>query len=388
MHLLEQYALSCGIKIDKPQIETSFFPIDCDKYITLHASSGMEAKNYDYFKDVIDLIHPHLESNNIKIIQIGDIKDKKLDNCTHYNGTTNLKQTFYLIKNSLLHLGNDSFSSHVASGFNKKIVCLYSVLFKECCGPYWGNEEDHVLLEPSRIKRKPSFSGNENPKTVNEIDPEEIASGVLNLLGLDHQTEKVKTIHIGKEYHAPSLAVIPNHIMPDTFAKGQPINIHGDECFDEQNIAKWARTRRANIFLDKEMNINYLSVVRKNINQINYIVSTGTDLKYIKAINKLGFPVQLLCKDKTIIDETRIKFFDWEVKEYTLPQKKDLDNSKLLCDNSYYQNSRKIISNGKIYNSKAAWLHEKDGDHKDIIDCEEFWQELNTIKIYNDARDN
>ena len=79
MHLLEQYSLSCGIKIDKPHVETSFFPIDCDKYITLHASSGMEAKNYDYFKDVIDLIHPHLESNNIKIVQIGDIKDKKLE---------------------------------------------------------------------------------------------------------------------------------------------------------------------------------------------------------------------------------------------------------------------------------------------------------------------
>ena len=386
MHLVEQYALSCGIKIDKPTVETSFFPVDCDKYITLHASSGMEAKNYDYFSDVIDLIKPYIEKENIKIIQIGDKKDKKLDGCIHYNGTTNLKQSFYLIKNCALHIGNDSFSTHVASGFNRKILCLYSVLFKECCGPYWGEKLDQVLLEPSRIDRKPSFMGNEKPKTVNEIDPEEIAQGALDLLKIKHEINKVKTIHIGQEYHIPSIAVIPNHVMPESFASSQPINIHGDECFDEQNIVKWARGRNANIFLDKPMNINYLRLVKENINQINYFISEDTDTQYIKKLNSLGFPVQLLCKNIENINDIRLKFFDWNVLEYKQTSKKDLDNIDLLCDNSFYQSSRKIISNGKIYNSKAAWLHEKDGDHKQVIDCEEFWQELKTIKIYNDAR--
>tara|TARA_B100001093_G_scaffold69260_2_gene59726 strand:- start:72310 stop:73476 length:1167 start_codon:yes stop_codon:yes gene_type:complete len=386
MHLIEQYALSCGVKIDKPVVETSYFPIDCEKYITLHASSGMEAKNYDYFTDVITLISPYLEQKNIKIIQIGDRKDKKLEGCIHYNGTTNLKQSFYLIKNSILHCGNDSFSSHVASGFNKKIVCLYSVLFKECCGPYWGDKEDHVLLEPSRIDRKPSFSPKESPKTVNEIDPEEIACGILDLLEINHELKKVKTIHIGQEYHIPSIAVIPNHVMPETYIKNHPINIHGEECFDELNIVKWVRGRKANIFLDKQMNINYLGIVRENINQINYFLSEETNVDYIKTLSKLGFPVQLLCNDQEKINDIRLKFFDWNVLKYEQTSKKDLDNIDLLCDNSFYQSSRKIISNGKVYNSKAAWIHEKEGDHKEIIDCEEFWQELKTIKIYNDAR--
>ena len=53
MHLIEQYALSCGVKIDKPHIETSFFPVPSEKYITVHASSGMESKNYDYYDDVM-----------------------------------------------------------------------------------------------------------------------------------------------------------------------------------------------------------------------------------------------------------------------------------------------------------------------------------------------
>ena len=225
MHLIEQYALSCGVKIDKPLIETLFFPVECEKYITLHASSGMESKNYDYFSDVIEIINPYLEKNNISIIQIGAKEDAKL------------------------HLGNDSFSAHVASGFNKKIVCLYSILYKECCGPYWGDEKDHVLLESDRGGQKPSFSNKEYPKTVNFIDPEEIACGVLDLLNIKHDADKIETIHIGSQYQKENISVVPNHIMPKSFAKGQPVNIWGHECFDEQNIAKWAYSRKCNIFL-------------------------------------------------------------------------------------------------------------------------------------------
>ena len=57
--------------------------------------------------------------------------------------------------------------------------------------------------------------------------------------------------------------------MPDAFAPGQPVNIWGNEHFDEENITKWAFKRKANIFIDKPMQINYLNAIRKNINQIN-----------------------------------------------------------------------------------------------------------------------
>ena len=35
MHLIEQYALATGAKIDKPFIETSFYPLPFDKYIVV-----------------------------------------------------------------------------------------------------------------------------------------------------------------------------------------------------------------------------------------------------------------------------------------------------------------------------------------------------------------
>ena len=158
MHLVEQYALACGAKIDNPTIEPSFFPIPFGKYLTLHASSGMEAKNYDYYNDVMRMIHPFLDKEGIKVVQIGAKEDKKILHCEHYTGGTSLKQTFYVIKNSLLHLGNDSFSTHVASGYNKPLVSIYSVLYKECCGPYWGDKEKQKLFEPNRAGKKCSFS--------------------------------------------------------------------------------------------------------------------------------------------------------------------------------------------------------------------------------------
>ena len=126
MHLVEQYALSCGIKIDKPFIETSYFPIVAEKYITLHAPSRIQSKTYDYYNDVTDLLKTFLEKEGIKIIQIGSKEEAGISNCIQHQGQTSIKQAAYIIQNSLLHLGTDSFSTHVASGFGKKIVSLYS----------------------------------------------------------------------------------------------------------------------------------------------------------------------------------------------------------------------------------------------------------------------
>ena len=77
MHLLERYALSCSVKIDKPAIEEQFYPLTQDRFIVLHASSGMQSKNYDYYNEVVDLIKPYLDRENIKILQIGSEDDQE-----------------------------------------------------------------------------------------------------------------------------------------------------------------------------------------------------------------------------------------------------------------------------------------------------------------------
>lgn len=384
MHLLEQYALSCGVKIDKPFIETSYFPVVPEKYITLHASERIQSKTYDYYNDVISMIRPFLLKEGIQIIQIGSNKESSISNCIHHQGQTTIKQAAYIIKNSLLHLGTDSFSTHVAAGFDKKIVSLYSTLYKECCGPYWGDSSEQVLLEPDRKNKKASFSDVEYPKSINTIMPEKIACAVLDLLEINHDLHNIETFHIGESYHAGSLAVIPNHVMPHNFAPNQPANILGHEHFDEYNIAKWAYNRKVNIFLNKPMHINYLKSVKQNVNQINYFATPDDDDSFFKAVSKLGIQVKIISKDENTINDLKLKFFDWDVNLITKKTKKDIDNHKKICDNTRYKSSQIIASDKKLYASKAAWKNNINGNHNKVIDCDEFWEDIINLKLYND----
>ena len=123
----------------------------------------------------------------------------------------------------------------------------------------------------------------------------------------------IETIHIGQAYHAGSLAVIPNHVMPNNFAPNQPANILGHEHFDEQNIARWAYNRKVNIFLDRPMNIEYLKTVKSNIHQINYFVKPDDNETFFKNLKKLGIKLKLICKDENSIDDIKLKFFDWDI---------------------------------------------------------------------------
>ena len=71
MHLIESYATNCGLKIDEPFIYEKFFPLAFDKYITFSPSNN-PAQDYDYWIEVINIIHPKLKKEGINILQLGD----------------------------------------------------------------------------------------------------------------------------------------------------------------------------------------------------------------------------------------------------------------------------------------------------------------------------
>ena len=141
MHLIQKYALSTGSKIGKPYIVKKYFPVDAEKYITVQNSSGMPGKCYDFFEDVLQFLKPLLDKNNYKIVQIGGEKDKKIPNAIDLTGKSNINQTAYIISKASLHLGNDSFAVHMASGFDVPTVGLYGITSPELAGPYWNNKK-------------------------------------------------------------------------------------------------------------------------------------------------------------------------------------------------------------------------------------------------------
>ena len=104
MHLIESYALNAGVKIGKPFIDPSFFPVHSNNYITIHCSSGMKSKNFDYYQDVIMLIKPYLDEHGIDIFQIGLEGEPTMANVNSLLGETNIRQAAYVIKNSKLQI--------------------------------------------------------------------------------------------------------------------------------------------------------------------------------------------------------------------------------------------------------------------------------------------
>ena len=73
MRLLDTYATNTGSKIDKPFIYSKFFPLPIGKYITFQAQTPYDSRNYSYWQEVINLLHPFLNKNDLKRFEKGSL---------------------------------------------------------------------------------------------------------------------------------------------------------------------------------------------------------------------------------------------------------------------------------------------------------------------------
>lgn len=193
MHFLESFALTTGLKISKPDILLQEINLPKLNYITFHPIClKAPARQYKKWGDVITKLKGAIK--NVEIIQIGDKGIESFDVNTDYLGNLTVNQLAFLIKNSQLHLGYDSFPMHLASAFDRKIVSIFSC-FPETCGPYFSRKEDIVLLEPNypetktffggrffEHKLKPSFMEEDEGDLINTISVDSIVSSVIKLL--------------------------------------------------------------------------------------------------------------------------------------------------------------------------------------------------------------
>jgi len=205
MHLLNCYSLNCGLKIDKPFILEKFFPLNIDNFITFEPKGVFPSRQYDYWDDVINILQPILDREGIKILQIGPTQDDyKFPRVYNVSGQASANQIAYILSNSLLHLGSDSFFNHLASHYNKKIVSLFSDSPPDNNGPFFSKPEDLSLLTPRFKNRKYSYSMEEDDKAINTIKPEDIAKEVCSLLGVSFEYQ-YETLHVGANYNNRSV---------------------------------------------------------------------------------------------------------------------------------------------------------------------------------------
>lgn len=356
MHLIERYSLGCGVRIAEPFIYEKFFPFLLDKYITIHTTSK-EAKNYDYWQDVVDILIPVLNKEGISILQIGAKEDKPVNFIYSAVGQTNINQTAYLVKHSLLHLGIDSFPVHIAGSYDKPIVALYSTNHLNCVRPYWGDREKQILIEPDREKLKPSFAMVEHPKTINTIPPERIARAVCQLLRikLDYPYE---SIYVGEAYESMLVETSPNTLIDTKQYHVDNIVIRMDFEFNEQALANQLNTSKGSIVTNKPINPNLLGTFKPNIIEMHYEITKDHNPDFVKFVQHLGINLNLFSfLPEEEINKLKIQYMDFGlIHPQPLGPPKELESYDVKSLS--YKSSKFTLSNGKVYPSHHAMLND------------------------------
>lgn len=376
MHLIERYAASCGVKIGKPYIYDTYFPITVDKYISFQPFSKYPSKNYDYWDEVTAIIYPYLQKENIHIIHIGAKDDKPINNTINFCGQTKISQAAYIIKNGLIHVGADSFGAHIASGYGKKIVALYSNNNINNVKPYWTKSEDMILLEP-KLGKKPQYSVNEIPKTINSIKPELIAQSILKLLNIKFNSLP-ETIHIGPEYLNKTLEIIPDKPLNLAQIAIDNIVVRMDYDFNEQVLEFYLQNKKCIIITDKPINEILLKKYKNNIPQLIYVIEKDNNPEFAKILKSNGINTVYL----SYLSEEELNPFKLNYMDYGLILRKDYPKDKINFNNNvYFKSSRIILSSEGQFNSKYQWItKDMSNKYKDDVLLN---KELNNLYIFS-----
>jgi hypothetical protein len=377
MHLIQRYSLSTGLKINNPSISEQFFPISADKFVCFHTSAKDNLRDYDYWNEVKFILDPILNKYGYKTIQIGLEKDPTVNCDIDLRGKTSIRQMAYVVKKCNLFLGVDSFPAHLAGFFKRKMVSIYSNSFMECVRPYWGQRENQILIETHRAdKEKPSFSFNENPKTVNRIKPEEIAIAALKLLNLPSEKINYKTINIGQRYKNECLEIIPSEkceVISDS------INVRMDIHHNEQNLFHILKGNNVEVTLNKPIHDEFLFC--KRIKIINY-VAEEFDIEFVKKIKKAGINHTLLCTSKEKLSEQRFKLFDFAVNLFELSELIKINKEKLPnldLEKTKIESNKKILCGNKVYDTYYDFNGRKNKD--------DFFLDLDWYYLYDDQHE-
>jgi len=374
MHLIESYATNCGLKIDEPFIYEKFFPLAFDKYITFSPASN-PAQDYDYWVEVINIIHPKLKKEGINILQLGDKGAKSLPHCLSAGGLTNRNQEAYIIRGSSLHFGIDNFLSQLAGAYNKKCVCLYSNNYAKDVKPYWGSAENQSLLESHRNGKKPSFSATENPKTINLVKPEDVAKSICNFLGLEYDFE-YETVEVGSNYPNRIIETLPDQVVDIKAMNLDAIIVRMDYLFNEEILIQQLKMGRVSIVTDKPIDKKIIQAYKPSIKEVVYFITKDHDPKFVETLKKCAIKFIMMSElPEDELEKIKIHYIDHGI---IFPKEKEkIDHLKK--EKLFYMSSKTTLSKSKMYPCRAALLENKPVDDQyqisEIIDNEEFWRE-------------
>jgi hypothetical protein len=405
--LAETYAREIGVKLDKPSVYETFYPLDhpIEKSILIHSFGGkivdtpqgkqiaFPSKIYDYYNEVVAIIKPILEPLGYRFYQIGAPGEPLLPGVTHLVGRTSIPQCVYIVRRCALLIGNDSQWAHMRGAFGGSMVVSYGGTSTPH-HPFWRDREKTILIESHRFGKKPSYQSMENPKTINLIPPEQIANAALSLL--DQPQIGRNSLSVGVAYNQPIIELIPDVVMDPRIQTPVPPIIRMDLHFSEENLGKNLQLRKCQIITNKEIDITLLARFKPNIAAIRMEIDKLSP-DWIKKVKRLGVQCGVMAveKDDTKVQQMRLDYYDalqptgfdrfvaptlddWkkDVEKYT---QKPLDPA-IKLETLSFKTNKFILSNGKVYLSKAHWqagiaAASTDANTGTVIDSPAFWEE-------------
>lgn len=383
MHRLESFALSCNAKIDKPHVESLFYPIIQDNFICISSTSNYDSKKYDYFDDVVFHINPYLEKNNIKILQIGNSEDTPLFYCSHYLNTNRLHNS-YILSKSLMYLGNFNLYANIASSFNKKIVCPSNVDYVKSFSPYWSDENHCRIIVNNKNNSMPSSSASEIPKTINDVMPEVVAASVLDLLGIKHDLNKIETVFIGNNYHNKTIDIVPTLSFNPSIDLQGGVNVRLDKSFVPEALPGIAQNRKLHVVTDRKIDPGILNAVKESLESISFFIDKKTPQSDIEDIMRSGKKVNLVTKDKKNIDKIRLNFLDQDVQ---LIEQKDSDRASALKKSATFEelnflSKKNVVHETQVYNSFLSY--EGKQNTSKVKNHKVFWEDLEYFRVFKE----
>ena len=394
MHLLESFALSTGTKIEKPYIYTTYtpLPLETEKYISFQpwGQKEFDARIYPYWGEVLDILRPSLNEKNIPVIQLGVKDEDKVQGTIDMRGKTSINQAAYVIKNATLHLGIDSFGVHVASGFGKKIVALYSNMLPSQSGPYWSDSKDVKIISSLEEEERASYCMVEEPKTLLRIPPERIAKAVAELLELklDYPFETVGT---GEDYQYRRLEIIPRNFVQNwkEFQLDSAI-MRMDKAHQEDMLIQQLQVCPCSVVTRRPIDPRIIAQFKDKIVEMIYYIDSSTDLNYISQLKNSGVSLFLLCdlEDKEF-NKLKLDYIDIApIIHQKKTTKKEVFKKYNIKDtkNLFYKSSTTVVTENGLFSdyvnaelNKNHLNNHRFMDPLPVIDTPEFWEDASRM---------
>lgn len=386
MHILDSYALNCGLKISNPFIYEKYSPLSYDKYIVLDIIDKADAKTYFYWQEVIFLIQDSLRKSSIKIIQIADKNENPLTDTIFFQDL-NINQKAFIIKNSLLYVGVDSVCMHLASAYDKPIVAIYSNSSPKNTGPIFNKNHKPTIIESPKLK--PSFSDMENPKTINKIKPEEIAKSILDNLNIKHNISR-NTVYIGESFHASIAEMVPDGLIDISSLNIPFINVRMDYYFDEKILEEQLKLSKCAILTDKPINLSIYNKYRQNIVKTYFIIDKSTNFEYLNGLYQSNIDFQMVSfEEPEVINKFKIHTLDYGIIAEA-PKSKNISilNDLKKYSNLKFRSNKLILGKGKAYPSFYHYKNDLSYSHnnleiKDFVyDNDEFAYDIDYYSVF------